>query len=95
MSAIQVVEVIRGSATITTAPLSFAFSTQRETIGWASVKLVPMAKMHLEFSRSRRLLVMAPAPKEAPRPITVGEWQSLAQLSTLGDPRSRAIFCIR
>jgi len=86
---------MRGSATITVAPLSFAFWAQRETMGWASVKLVPMARMHREFSRSMRLLVMAPVPSTAPRPTTVGEWQRRAQLSTWGEPSRRDSFCIR
>ena len=94
-SAVHDVDVMRGSATMIVAPLSLAFCTHRETTGWASVKLVPMANMHLEFSRSRRLLVMAPVPKTAPRPTTVGEWQSRAQLSTWGEPSSRANFSKR
>ena len=85
-----------GLATMSLAPLRTARRTFIARTGWASVALVPMARMHLAFLKSSMLLVIAPLPNVVARPATVGACQRRAQWSTLL-VRSTALpnFCIR
>ena len=71
--------ILRGSATITLAPLALARKTRVAIRGWATLVLEPMMKIQSAFSISAMELVMAPLPKEAASPATVEECQRRAQ----------------
>jgi len=71
-----------GSATMRRAPcFSTAALMRMATMGWASVVFEPMTKMASAPSSSSMELVMAPLPKEAARPATVGLCHKWAQWS--------------
>ena len=96
MSARRAIQVLRGSQTIRLAPRRSAFFISRPTIGCASVGFAPMRNSVWTFLISPMELVMAPEPKAAARPATVGAWQVVAHWSTLFvPPAARASFCVR
>jgi len=68
-----------GLATISFAPLRTAFLIWYPIIGWASVVLVPIARIHLASPISAIELVIAPEPSAMARPATVGACQRRAQ----------------
>jgi len=63
--------ILRGSATISLAPLRTAFFMRSAMIGWFSVVLEPMTKSASLSSISAIELVMAPEPNAVARPATV------------------------
>ena len=84
-----------GLATISFAPFRTAFFICSPIIGWASVVLVPMAKIQAASLISLMELVIAPLPKLCAKPATVGAWHNLAQWSILFVPiTTRVNFCI-
>ncbi len=96
MSARRAIQVLRGSQTISLAPLRRAFFISRPMIGWASVGFAPMRKSVWTFLISPIELVIAPEPKDEASPATVGAWQVVAHWSMLLVlPAVRASFCIR
>ena len=64
-------------------PFLTALLTCLPIIGCAAVVLLPMTKMQAAFPISEMEFVMAPLPRLAARPATVGECQRRAQWSTL------------
>ncbi len=78
-SAKSVSLVRRGSATMRPAPFSTAFLRKVAATGWASVMLEPITKNILALAKSAKELVIAPEPKEAASPATVGACQVRAQ----------------
>ena len=95
-SARRASQVLRGSQTTSFAPLRRAFFISRPTIGWASVGFAPMTKSVSTFLISPIEFVIAPEPKAAARPATVGAWHVVAHWSMLLVlPAARAIFCMR
>ncbi len=79
ISARKAIWVARGSTTIILAPFSRPLKIHLAAMGWFSVVLEPMMKMHLASANSGRELVMAPEPKAAARPTTVELCQRRAQ----------------
>ena len=61
------------------APCSTAFFTKVAATGWASTMLEPMTMIILARANSLKEFVMAPEPKAAARPATVGACQVRAQ----------------
>jgi hypothetical protein len=61
------------------APLALARMRRMEAMGCATVVFVPMAKIQLALSNSTKELVIAPLPKAAASPATVGACQRRAQ----------------
>jgi hypothetical protein len=55
-------------------------------MGWVAVVLLPKTNMHAAFAISEMEFVMAPLPRVAARPATVGECQRRAQWSMLFVP---------
>ena len=72
----------RGSATISVAPRAWPFFKRVAATGWVSVMLVPMQKITSGLSMSARGFDMAPRPRVAARPATVGACHAREQLST-------------
>src|SRR5450830_1129167 len=75
-----------GSTTMRNAPFSSAPMTREATIGWFSVVLDPVIRIHDASSRSGIEFVIAPLPNALARPATVGAWQRRAQWSMLFVP---------
>jgi len=61
------------------APFSLPRKIHLAAMGWFSVVLDPMMKIHLASANSGRELVMAPEPNAAARPTTVELCQRRAQ----------------
>jgi hypothetical protein len=61
------------------APFWTAFFKKVAATGWASVMLDPITKNIFAFENSSKEFVMAPEPKDAARPATVGACQVRAQ----------------
>ena len=95
-SARAAIHVVRGSHTISRAPLRRAFFISSPTIGWASVGLAPIRNSVCTSRISAIELVIAPDPNAMASPATVGAWQVVAHWSMLlVPPAVRASFCIR
>src|SRR4030067_109992 len=77
MSALEAIQVSRGSHTITLAPLRRAFFLSSPTTGWASVGLAPIRNIVWTFLISLMELVIAPEPKAEASPATVGAGQAV------------------
>ena len=72
-------------------PFFCAFGISSAMTGCASVVLVPIARMQAASPISLIELVIAPLPKLAAKPATVGECQSRAQWSMLLVPKTTRV----
>ena len=77
------------------APGSGALLIHLQAMGCVSATLLPMIRMASLLAMSIQWLVMAPRPKLAARPATVGEGHIRAWCSRETTPRARANFEIR
>ncbi len=71
-SAIEVIQIARGSATTMVAPACTARFISIAMMGWASDVLLPMTKRKSASRISPIEFVIAPAPNVVTRPATVG-----------------------
>lgn len=94
MSALDELRVKRGSMEMRVAPFSLARSTHLKLIGWFSAALLPISTMTSAFSRSIRLVVIAPRPKDVPSAGTVEECHMRAWCSRYTTPRLRISLAI-